>query len=271
MTNAPVRVMCASDRFFFRHVPVMLNSAISRTSGPIEIGILVQDIAPSEKKALEDLFPDTPIRFFDVDGGRVAGLTYKFALSPMAYARILIADLVDWDRFLYLDVDVIVQRDLRELFDVDLGAHPVAGVLHGGRLNSGVLLIDGAAWRREGLTARILEFARQHRPKEADQAAIEATIGDRILPLDPRWNTLIDPVWAGPEQERADYLDDAWIVHYLTGFKPWNLGRWLLPRRLLEPWDRHRVKARLPRMWGAEAKLLAWQLRVLGLRRLGLK
>ncbi len=271
MTDDPVRVMCASDRFFLRHVPVMLNSAISHTSGPLEIGILVKDVQPSEKRELARLFPDTPIRFFDIDGAKVAGLTYKFALSPMAYARILMTDLVDWEKFVYLDVDVIVRRDLRELYETDLGRHPVAGVLHGGSLNSGVLLINGAVWREEGLAPRILGFARENRPKEADQAAIEGTIGDRILPLDPRWNTLIDPVWAGPEQDRPDYLKDAWIVHYLTGFKPWNLGRWLLPRRLLEPWDRNRVKARLPFMPGAEAKLLAWQLRVLGMRMLGMK
>lgn len=267
--TTPVRLMCASDRFFFRHIPVMLNSAISQTTGPIEIGILVKDIGDAEKQEIRRLFPETLITFFDIDGEKVQGLTHKFALSPMSYARLLMADLVDWNRFVYLDVDVIVQKDLRDLFDIELGENPLAGVLHDGRLNAGVLVVNAQAWRAEDLPNRTLEYARVHQPKEADQGAIEGVMGGRIMPLDKRWNTLVDPIWAGPAQQQPGYLEDAWIIHYLTGFKPWNLGRWLLPRPFLEPWDRHRLKVRLPRMIYAELRLLVWQLRILALRTLG--
>lgn len=269
MSDDTTKIMCASDRFFFRHVPVMLNSAISNTEGAVEIVILTKDIGIDEKNEIRRLFPNVPIQFFDIDSEAVKDLTYKFALSPMSYARILMSDLVNWEKFVYLDIDVIVQRDLRILYNTELGQHPVAGVLRDGQLNAGVLVINAALWRSERLAGQILDYAREHQPKDADQAAIEGVIGDRILALNKRWNTLVDPVWGAPVQNESTYLDDAWIVHYLTGFKPWNLGRWLLPTHCLKPWDRHRMKSTLPRMLRAELRLFAWQVRILGLRLLG--
>lgn len=271
MDVTPIRIALAADRAFFRHLPTAIGAITATTPGPIVFGVAVQGV-PERARARLRAMVDAPVDFFDVEGAAIAGLGFKASLSAMTYARLLMADLTGWDRFLYLDVDAVAMRDLAELWGTALEGRPAAGVFHGGRLNAGVLLIDGALWRAEGLTERMLRHGRDHAPKEADQAVIEAVIGARMLRLDPCWNRTVDPLWGGPAQARPDYLEGAGIVHYLTGFKPWNLGRLLMPARLSAPWDRrHVAPAGLPRDLAAEARLLAWQLRILALRAVGAK
>ena len=186
--------------------------------------------------------------------GLLDNLKFKFVLSPMTYARLLMAELVTWDRFIYLDTDLIVRHDLREMYDVDLGEVPLAGVFHSENLNAGVLLINGRVWRRDGLMRKTLDFARIHTPKDADQGAIEGVLKGHMARLDPRWNVIIDPVWGKARLADETALHEAWIVHFITGFKPWNLGRWLLPKPYLALWDANRVRTRLPRVLSAEIK-----------------
>ena len=46
----PVRLMCAADRVFFRHIAVMLTSVVKSTSGPHEVGIVLQDVSEAERE-----------------------------------------------------------------------------------------------------------------------------------------------------------------------------------------------------------------------------
>ena len=241
----------------------MLNSVVQNTDSPLEVGVLGQGVDDSEKQELARHFPDVDIRFFDISEKMLEGLSFKFTLSPMTYALVLMADLVDWDQFVYLDVDVVARGDIRELYEIDLKGYPVAAVFHDDVLNAGVLVINGRVWRVEKLAPQILEYSRKYAPGEGDQASIEGVIGERILRLDPRWNAIVDPVWGRPMLSNPGYLEGATVVHFLTGFKPWNLGRLLIPREFVELWDSYRVRARLPRVLRAEVKTLVWQLKII--------
>jgi lipopolysaccharide biosynthesis glycosyltransferase len=170
--------------------------------------------------------------------------------------------LPDHGRALHLDCDVLVQGDLSPLLGVDLGGLPLAAVrdpLHplygrsalvmpGWRelgipadreyFNSGVMLFDLEACRRERLFDRALRFQEQH-PEHVrfwDQDALNWAVDDRWLRLDRAWNTA--PMSALVIDGCIVYrLDDvvplptlleeeptARIVHYLTGQKPWRVG-----------------------------------------------
>lgn len=139
-----------------------------------------------------------------------------------------------------------------------MGRAPFAGQFYGGRLNSGVMLVNARARRERGLARQVLDYARLHRLPEADQASIEAVFGDEGIDLDAMWNVLIDPIWGRvPLRHR--------IVHFLTGFEPWNLGRFLIPREIMRHWDRHAVPNAIRRPLGPEVKLLSWQMKTLSL------
>lgn len=50
-------------------------------------------------------------------------------LSKAAYFRLLIPELIrEYDKCIYLDCDIIVHGDLKELYEIELGNNYLAGV-----------------------------------------------------------------------------------------------------------------------------------------------
>lgn len=240
----------------------MLNSVLRNTDSPLRIGIVVHGVPERDREWLVRRFPSAAIRFHEIDPQRLRGLSHKVALSPLAYARLFMADLVEWEKFVYLDVDTIARSDLAELEREDVDGHLCLACFPDGALNSGVLVVNARRWRDEGILEKALDYARRNQPREADQATIAAVCGDECGRLDPHWNRIIDPIW-GPGTLDPAYYRDARILHFITGFKPWNLGRLVLTSELLAEWDRYRVRTRASVDWRQEAKLVAYQLRAL--------
>lgn len=113
------------------------------------------------------------------------------------------------DRILYLDPDILVINPLRPLWETDLQGNLFAAAAHTGmtdianivnRLwlgtdsdyyNSGVLLMDLEAGRKEIVPAEIFAFSAEHRANLflPDQDISNAMYSERVLPLDEAvWN-----------------------------------------------------------------------------------
>lgn len=117
--------------------------------------------------------------------------------------------LRDIDKVIYLDGDIIVTKDLAELYDTPLGDHPLAAVEEpegpnpvkyhenipsNSYFNTGVMVMGLARMRDENLIQQFLDNA----PTViqfwqcADQDIINYTCANRILPLHPKYNYLPD-------------------------------------------------------------------------------
>ena len=112
--------------------------------------------------------------------------------SPYTLIRLL-ADLVDGmpDKLLYLDVDVLFNRDIHLLYDTDVSDVEYAAARdHYGKylighnyINAGVLLFNMKRARETGLFAKAREELRRKKLVFADQSAlIRATTARRMLP-----------------------------------------------------------------------------------------
>ena len=128
--------------------------------------------------------------------------------SYAAYARIFIPEMLEEEgRVLYLDCDTLVDGPLDELFSLDLHDKPFALgydciLSHFKRYirqppelpyyNTGVMLIDLAAWRSHRCTERILaELAHPSGPNPlGDQDIIVRVFPQETQPIDPKWNFL---------------------------------------------------------------------------------
>lgn len=263
LDNPPVRIACAADGAFLRHIPTLMNSVRANTTDSIELGIFSTAWRKSDQENLVAALPDINISFIELSAETLKGLRVKMVLSPMAYARVFMADLVEWDKFIYLDVDMIARADLSELYRVPLGNAPAAAVFHGKKLNSGLLVVNAKSWRDRHLAFQLLEYARQNNPKEADQESIENVIGPELIRLDESWNTLVDPLWGSHMLDNHTYLETAKILHFITGFKPWNSGQFLLPQPYVWEWKKYKKRSGLSIDWKHEAKTLFWQAGVL--------
>lgn len=259
MTGDPIRIVCASDRAFLRHIPVMLASVRAHTDAPLHVSVVGTAWDPRDVARLRAAAPGIELDVLTLPPDALSGLTVKTVLSPLSYARCLMADLLDANRFVYLDVDMIVRADIAELWAVELGDAPAAAVFHGPRLNAGLLVVNARVWRDRGLGPALLDWARSHRPKEADQESIERLIGGELVRLNERWNRLVDPVWGKRLLRDPAHLETAKLLHFITGYKPWNLGARLLPARYVREWTQHVRRTGLPVMWRYEAKTAAWQ------------
>ncbi len=143
-------------------------------------------------------------------------------ISPAALLRTqLPLVLPQLDRVLYLDADIVVRRDIAELYRSELDDMPMGGApdlgfymmlrresihretrleTYFGRLgidlrrslyvNSGVLLMDLAALRRLEFSGEALAFsnARGSELITMDQCLINTILTGRIAALDARWN-----------------------------------------------------------------------------------
>lgn len=173
-------------------------------------------------------------------------------LSPAAVYRLFLPEILpDLSRAIYLDADMVVDMDLAEMWDQDLRGLPLGGIPDLGvqralyvtgrdatcdlwangamarwreldiplerYFNSGSLLMDLDAIRRDKLFAATLDFIERHPNLPClDQDALNAVFRENYTELPFRFNIMLSmyPTWcAGP-----------CIWHY-TGDKPWNSGQ----------------------------------------------
>ncbi len=112
--------------------------------------------------------------------------------SPYTLLRLL-ADLVDDmpDKLLYLDADILFQRDVHLLYDIDLtGCEYAAARDHYGKyllypnyINAGVILFNMKEAKKNGLFEKARQELRRKKFLFADQTAlIHATTRKKLLP-----------------------------------------------------------------------------------------
>ena len=157
-------------------------------------------------------------------------------ISSATYARYFIPQFVAEERVLYLDSDLVVNRDLQPLFDISLDGKLVAAVGDAGGygFNAGVLLIDNQTWKERQLqetfikeTDRIMSLVKSGQMEDfnGDQTVLNHVLAQDWLPLDKIYNLQVghDLVafysgWNGHFELDQEPL----IIHYTTFRKPWN-------------------------------------------------
>jgi lipopolysaccharide biosynthesis glycosyltransferase len=191
------------------------------------------------------------IEFHQVSDSWVEGLPiHDFTLKATWYRIALDELLPATDRILYLDLDLLVKESVIPLWQTPLRGNVIAAVnnvppgpdrwyteraeLGGDRyFNAGVLLMDLARMRSEGLGDQLRSFARENaaRLRWRDQDALNEVFHARRLPLHPRWNcmnSVMHFTYANDYFDAAE-LDEARanpaIRHYEGPDlnKPWHL------------------------------------------------
>lgn len=162
--------------------------------------------------------------------------SYAPHLSRAAYFRLLIPDVLpeSVERTLYLDSDTIVLADTADLFAMDIGDASVAGVRdmeeasmkrvfgHENYINTGVLLMNLANWRRQNYSQRCIAFAQANpeRVAYADQCCINWVLAKDLAFLDPRWNGFLRV--ASTTAPGTEPPAGTRILHFVGNDKPWQ-------------------------------------------------
>ena len=157
---------------------------------------------------------------------------YKTDISYTVFLRYFVADFVKEDKALYLDCDLVVTKNLDDLFATDLQNYPLAAIRDfGGRayfgreiFNAGVLLINNALWKQEHITQKLIDLTNEWHDKvdQADQSILNMLFENKWLELDFDNNHIVI------HERFANYSfpdgqEYPGIIHYLSERKPWQV------------------------------------------------
>jgi lipopolysaccharide biosynthesis glycosyltransferase len=218
---------------------------------------------------------DVEVHWVDFDPDVLDAIPNRSPFPPVIFARLFMAELIPPSvrRVVYLDADLLVQRDLSSLLLLDLGGSPIAAVRDLGigsvgagdqqraYFNSGVLVVDTAAYRQAGIKELALDYAASGgRARFPDQDSLNAVV-DSWVELDYSWNFLMGHVrfdrtgaWTTREEMARLYSQvkrGPVILHFTAHSKPWS-PRQTGPGSLR--WTMWLIRSR----WFSWPELVAW-------------
>ena len=250
-----IKLLVTLDENYLPHLQVLLTSIHASNPGERMTLYLVHSGIPKEKLSTLEAqcaLCGMELRPVTVDSKLFEGAPVTKQYPQEMYYRLLAAQLLPegLHRVLYLDPDTLVINPLRPLWETDLGGNIFAAASHKGKtelvaginqvrlgteskyFNSGVLLIDLDAARREVVPGEIFAYVERHARELVlpDQDVLNALYGERTLELD-------DAVWnydarnfntyllrSGGECGLDCVLGHTAILQFCGKSKPWQPG-----------------------------------------------
>lgn len=231
-----------SDSYIDYMGTTLYSIMVHTRKSPVSVYVLTSDISDYSRfklQKLEDRFHNLNIHILVVDSKQFEDLPLNRShiTRPEVYFRMAFASLLpDLDRILYLDSDILAQKDLQPLWETPLDGAYMAAVSEppseGGfdyrrsigmtdptyYFNSGVLLMDLKKIREDKIESLLFEcgHAIKDKIRLQDQDIINVALEGKIKVLDPIYNY-------GYMERQANLRKEADIVlnHYSLE-KPWN-------------------------------------------------
>lgn len=253
--NDPIVLVCAADDNYAMPLAVTLRSALENLGDKRKISIYIIDggiETDNKRKIAISLQSDKVVNliWLNTDENLFTDVEVSFYYTKTIFYRLLIPELLpECSKALYLDSDVVVNADLGELWDIDMGEHyllaardlyfptilsnPCTKFFQSEGLkiekffNSGVLSINLKKWRLEKIGIKVVKCIFQH--KLLDQEGLNIILKDKWKEIDPRWNRTAG-IYEYNSWENSPFSQDEFInlvnhphiIHFTSAGKPWN-------------------------------------------------
>ena len=262
-----VPVVFAADDNYVPQLTTTIYSAMVNASKDrhYDVVVLQRNIAWDKQERLRAFFQqfdNMTLRFINVDR-LVSGVnltTNNAHISVETYYRFLIQQVLPfYDKVLYLDSDIIINGDIAELYDTELGENLLAAVpdidflgnlnvKHGLRMGyaknvlhmqdpyayfqAGVLVLNTRAMREHYTMRQWLEYASNPEYIYNDQDVLNTHCEGKVTFLDWSWNVMHDCAGRvanvfslAPNNAYDAYMasrEQPKIIHYAGFVKPWT-------------------------------------------------
>lgn len=243
------------DNGYAPHVAAVIASALRyMPAKELRILLLNSGVTPDSRRDIEGVAAGATIHWLDIrpddlpKHGEQQFLTHVNAATFLRLGLEALAP-ADCERVIYLDADVTVTRDLREMWASDLrgqviGAVPDTFISEDdfaakwnlparklGYFNAGVLLIDLKQVRAEKLFTKALDFIFAHNPVFADQDALNYVAWGRWALIDTAWNVQRDMLFPAlaerlPAGKKFPGNVRPGVIHFTGPDKPWLATGW---------------------------------------------
>lgn len=236
-----IPIVLASDNNYAMNMCVTMASVLCNQNRDelIHFYILDAGIANENKIKINKLkeINNCIIEFISADGEifKEYPIENRKHLSRVSYYRLLIPQIINENKLIYLDCDTIVRVSLAEFYNTCMdeywfaGSDDINSQKHTLRLglnkyiNSGVLLINCEKIRNDNKIPGMFDFITKNMEKFEchDQDIINMYFNDRILVMSKLYNVQISDYINCDEFIKL--INDAKIYHYITRSKPWSL------------------------------------------------
>lgn len=249
-------IVCITDENYAQHAAVMFESLHATksegecfrifcitTSLKADIKDILKAVVEKDGKS-QIIFVEKTAQKLNFDEYQTGN--YGKQWSPVMYMKLFIPQFLpqNIDRFLFLDVDLVVNHDLKTLYNTEFEGNIIAAaedwkysVLHKERIglaqddcyvNSGVMMIDLDAWRKLELEVPMFDFMQTNKDTITnDQDAFALYFKNRIIFIHQRWNVTTYYFEREPRilDKYMDIVDEVrsnpFIVHFCEPIKPW--------------------------------------------------
>ena len=265
-----VPVVLSANNRFSPYLDIMIRSMIANASEKrnYDLIILYNDISERNQRLIKSAAKgkdNISIRFARVcEYFDAKKLFVDQHLSVETYYRLIIPEIMpNYHKILYLDCDMVADRDVAELYDLDLkgaiiGAAKdidVAGQLNLNQNNwqtyatetlgldspydyfqAGVLILDLDGLRKTASSQKMIKLALSQSFRCHDQDVLNIICKNKVTYIPQQWNTLMD--WQEPGRSRMQILKMAprklfeeysaarkqpYLIHYAGYQKPWDV------------------------------------------------
>ena len=276
-----IPIVFATDEnyLFFTCVAITSMAKSARTDTFYQIYILISSDFVDSSHLLDKLqqrYKNIHIKKVLVDEKIFRNvIIHNTHVTKATFYRLVLCDLIEEEKCLYLDGDIIVTEDIQNLYQTDLGDNYLAGCRDiwidllsdkereerrrrtgipsmDQYVNAGVLLFNLKKMRSDGMNKTFMEYLGQDYLFE-DQDILNVCCYNKIVRLPAKWNLFtlfmgqcVQMREAGIEEDTLKvYQERSGIIHYATPMiRPWKRMSCWLDREwweIAKEWDNESV------------------------------
>ena len=239
-----IPIFCATDENYAPFAALMMKSVLMHTKSFVDFYVMDGGIKKKTKKLIaKDLkkYRNKKVHYVDMTKYDLSQFPDVSYFTVNMYSRFFIPLIAPaLKKAIYLDVDIIVKKDISALYNEDLGPYPLGAVIEendcnanylrrvyppfqGRYFNSGVLLYDIQKMREMNFVEKVIALTKEYRNRVAfpDQDILNILFMDNYKKLNEVYN--INCGWIRMLKKRRPELFpiDPVVIHYV-GLKPWE-------------------------------------------------
>lgn len=262
-TNKTV-ISCGCSDLYAPYLGVYLQSICdkSKQKNKYDIVVLENDISEQNKEKLLQItsaYKNISLRFYNVDS-LFAGIDLPISdacFAKQCYYRLALGKLfIHYDKAIFTDIDIVVNEDINNLFNINIGDYPIAaceeilwtkenrkGKIQLGKdidqyvtqevkcsdkyYNTGVIIVNISKFNEIASFEKLLSIALDNKFINQEQCCLNQVFDGKFYTLPSIYNfEIYEGIYNQNNisyKEYMKYIDKAVIYHHLTIKKAWFL------------------------------------------------